>query len=142
MAAGLAVTQRDGDTLVDHGERERIRTSLDESLVVEAAAGTGKTTELITRLVNVLAEGRGKVDTVVAVTFTERAAGELKLRLRAGLEEERGRAAEGTPRRQNLEASIARLEEARISTIHGFCKDLLQERPVEARVDPRFEVLD
>ena len=52
-------------------DRERIRTSLDESLVVEAAAGTGKTTELIARLVNVLAEGRGKVDTVVAVTFTE-----------------------------------------------------------------------
>src|SRR3989441_10374569 len=89
-------------TLVDQAERERIRTSLDESLVVEAAAGTGKTTELVSRLVNVLAEGRGKVDRVVAVTFTDRAAGELKLRLRAGLEEERGRAAEGSARWQNL----------------------------------------
>jgi ATP-dependent helicase/nuclease subunit A len=128
--------------LADHAERERIRTALDESLVVEAAAGTGKTTELVARLVNVLAEGRGRVDTVVAVTFTERAAGELKLRLRAGLEEARGRAAEGTARRRHLETSIARLEEARISTIHGFCQDLLQERPVEARVDPRFGVLD
>jgi ATP-dependent exoDNAse (exonuclease V) beta subunit len=135
-------TENEADTPVDHAERERIRISLDESLIVEAAAGTGKTTELITRLVNVLAEGRGRVDTVVAVTFTERAAGELKLRLRARLEDERGRAAEGTPRRLNLEGSIARLEEARISTIHGFCKDLLQERPVEARVDPRFAVLD
>ena len=128
--------------LVDSAERTRIRTSLDESLVVEAAAGTGKTTELVARLVNVLAEGRGTVDTVVAVTFTERAAGELKLRLRAELEQERAQAAAGTPRRHNLETAIARLEEARISTIHGFCKDLLQERPVEARVDPRFEVLD
>jgi ATP-dependent exoDNAse (exonuclease V) beta subunit len=136
------VTRGERATPVDGSERERIRTSLDESLVVEAAAGTGKTTELIRRLVNVLAEGRGKVDTVVAVTFTERAAGDLKLRLRAGLEEERGHAAEGTPRRLHLEESIARLEEARISTIHGFCRDLLQERPVEARVDPRFEVLD
>jgi len=131
-----------GGRLVDAADRERIRSSLDESLVVEAAAGTGKTTELVRRLVNVLAEGRGTVETVVAVTFTERAAGELKLRLRAELEEERVRAAAGSPRRRNLEASIARLEEARISTIHGFCKDLLQERPVEARVDPRFEVLD
>jgi ATP-dependent exoDNAse (exonuclease V) beta subunit len=128
--------------LVDAAARERIRTSLDESLVVEAAAGTGKTTELIKRLVNVLAEGRGKIDEVVAVTFTERAAGELKLRLRAELELERGHARIGTSRREYLERSIARLEEARISTIHGFCKDLLQERPVEARVDPRFEVLD
>jgi ATP-dependent exoDNAse (exonuclease V) beta subunit len=130
------------DRLVDAPERERIRTSLDESLVVEAAAGTGKTTELVKRLVNVLASGRGTIDRVVAVTFTERAAGELKLRLRAELEHERAGAAEGSDRRRNLERSIARLEEARISTIHGFCKDLLQERPVEARVDPRFEVLD
>src|SRR6185436_14851198 len=78
--------------LVDAAERERIRTSLDETLVVEAAAGTGKTSELVARLVNVLAEGRGTVQTIAALTFTEKAAGELKLRLRAGLEDERTRA--------------------------------------------------
>ena len=127
--------------LVDAAERERIRTSLDETLVVEAAAGTGKTTELVARLVNVLAEGRGTVQTVAALTFTEKAAGELKLRLRAGLEEERARAAAGSAARTRLEDAIAHLEEARVSTIHGFCNDLLHERPVEARVDPRFEVL-
>jgi ATP-dependent helicase/nuclease subunit A len=125
--------------LVDDAERERIRTSLDETLVVEAAAGTGKTSELVARLVNVLAEGRGTVQTIAALTFTEKAAGELKLRLRAGLEDERSRA-EGE-RRARLEDAIAHLEEARVSTIHGFCNDLLHERPVEARVDPRFEVL-
>src|SRR3989442_10663471 len=128
-------------TLVDQAERERIRTSLHETLVVEAAAGTGKTSELVARLVNVLAEGRGTVQTIAALTFTEKAAGELKLRLRAGLEDERTKAAEGGERRARLEDAIARLEEARISTIHGFCNDLLHERPVEARVDPRFEVL-
>ena len=125
--------------LVDAAERERIRTSLDETLVVEAAAGTGKTSELVARLVNVLAEGRGTVQTIAALTFTEKAAGELKLRLRAGLEDERTRA-QGE-RRARLEDAIAHLEEARVSTIHGFCNDLLHERPVEARVDPRFEVL-
>jgi ATP-dependent helicase/nuclease subunit A len=127
--------------LIDQTERERIRTSLDETLVVEAAAGTGKTSELVARLVNVLAEGRGTVQTIAALTFTEKAAGELKLRLRAGLEDERERAAEGSPRRERLEDAIAHLEEARVSTIHGFCNDLLHERPVEARVDPGFEVL-
>jgi ATP-dependent exoDNAse (exonuclease V) beta subunit len=127
--------------LVDQAERERIRTSLDETLVVEAAAGTGKTSELVTRLVNVLAEGRGTVQTIAALTFTEKAAGELKLRLRAGLEEAREQAAEGSARRGRLEGAIAHLEEARVSTIHGFCSDLLHERPVEARVDPGFEVL-
>jgi ATP-dependent exoDNAse (exonuclease V) beta subunit len=127
--------------LVDAAERERIRTSLDETLVVEAAAGTGKTSELVARLVNVLAEGRGTVQSIAALTFTEKAAGELKLRLRAGLEDERGRAAPGGDRRARLEDAIAHLEEARVSTIHGFCNDLLHERPVEARVDPGFEVL-
>jgi ATP-dependent exoDNAse (exonuclease V) beta subunit len=127
--------------LVDQAGRERIRTSLDETLVVEAAAGTGKTTELVTRLVNVLAEGQGTVQTIAALTFTEKAAGELKLRLRAGLEDERGRAGAGGPRRARLEDAIAHLEEARVSTIHGFCNDLLHERPVEAGVDPGFQVL-
>ncbi|HSE94030.1 MAG TPA: UvrD-helicase domain-containing protein, partial [Methylomirabilota bacterium] len=127
--------------LVDQAERERIRTSLDETLVVEAAAGTGKTSELVARLVNVLAEGRGSVQTIAALTFTEKAAGELKLRLRAGLEDERAGAAEGSARRARLEEAIAHLEEARVSTIHGFCNDILHERPVEARVDPGFEVL-
>ena len=50
--------------LVDAVEREHIRTSLDETLIVEAAAGTGKTSELVARLVNVLAEGRGTVQTI------------------------------------------------------------------------------
>ncbi|HEY3099040.1 MAG TPA: UvrD-helicase domain-containing protein [Methylomirabilota bacterium] len=126
--------------LVDAAERERIRTSLDETLVVEAAAGTGKTSELVARLVNVLAEGRGTVQTIAALTFTEKAAGELKLRLRAGLEYARTKAADAK-QRARLEDAIAHLEEARVSTIHGFCNDLLHERPVEARVDPRFEVL-
>jgi ATP-dependent exoDNAse (exonuclease V) beta subunit len=127
--------------LVDQDARERIRAWLDESMVVEAAAGTGKTSELVARLVAVLAEGRGNVQTVVAVTFTEKAAGELKLRLRAELEKARQAAAPGSRRRRNLDEAVAHLEEARVSTIHGFCNDLLHERPVEALVDPRFQVL-
>ena len=142
--------------VTDAPDRERIRTSLDETLIVEAAAGTGKTTELIHRIVNVLAEGRAKVDRIVAVTFTEKAAGELKLRLREGLEHARhdlrqqglsdpGRVPNPeshiADHRRNLEHALEHLEEAHISTIHGFCADLLRERPLEARVDPRFEVL-
>ena len=65
----------------DEESRELIRRSLDESLLVEAAAGTGKTTELVQRLVGVLREGRTTVDRLVAVTFTRKEAGELKIRL-------------------------------------------------------------
>lgn len=121
--------------------RQRIETSLDESLMVEAAAGTGKTSALVKRLVAVLATGRARVDGVAAVTFTRKAAGELKLRLRAELDEARAVATEATVR-ANLEAALARLEEARIGTIHSFCAEILRERPVEAGVDPDFKELD
>lgn len=128
------------EAFADAEARELIRTALDETMVVEAAAGTGKTTELVHRMVAVLAEGRAEVEEIVAVTFTEKAAGELALRLRSGIERAR-RAATGDTQRSNLERALAHLEEARISTIHGFCADLLRERPVEAGVDPAFRVM-
>src|SRR5712691_12944377 len=121
----------------DEAARQRIRTSLDESLIVEASAGTGKTTELVKRIVAVLAAG-ASIDRIAAVTFTHKAAGELKLRLRQELD--RARQAAGTTR-PGLEDALARLEEASIGTIHSFCAQLLRERPVEARVDPAFEEL-
>ena len=138
--------------LIDAAARRRIRSSLDESLLVEAAAGTGKTSELVTRIVNVLATGAARVGEILAVTFTEKAAGELKLRLREGLERARhapggaapaggAAAGEDAGRSENVEHAISHLEEGQVSTIHGFCADLLRERPVEAGVDPRFEVL-
>jgi len=127
--------------LADAEERRLIADALDRNLVVEAAAGTGKTTELTNRIVAVLESGAATIDGLVAVTFTEKAAGELKLRLRSALEEARRRAAAGSLASSRLTAALARLEEARVSTIHGFCSDLLRERPVEARVDPRFVTL-
>jgi ATP-dependent helicase/nuclease subunit A len=125
--------------LSDEAARERIRTSLDESLIVEASAGTGKTTELVKRLVEVLATGRTAIEHIAAVTFTHKAAGEMKLRLREALDEER-LIAKGD-RKVNLEDALGRLEEASIGTIHSFCAQILRERPVEAGVDPGFEEL-
>jgi ATP-dependent exoDNAse (exonuclease V) beta subunit len=113
---------------------------LDETLVVEAAAGSGKTTELVRRIVHLLAEARAEVSEIVAVTFTEKAAGELKLRLRVEIEAARSATADAA-RRTCLERALAHLEEAAVNTIHGFCADLLRERPVEACIDPRFGVL-
>src|SRR5436309_4692644 len=70
----------------DRAARDRISGSLEESMIVEAAAGTGKTTELVNRVVAVLKKGLTTVEHVVAVTFTRKAAGELKLRLRQELD--------------------------------------------------------
>src|SRR5207248_10855740 len=99
--------------IADQGARDRIRSSLDESLIVEASAGTGKTTELVNRLVAVLASGRTSIDKIAAVTFTHKAAGELKLRLRQELD----RARQDPAARGPLEAALEHLEEASIGTI-------------------------
>jgi len=129
----------------DEEARQRIRTSLDESLIVEAAAGTGKTSELIHRIVAALGRG-ADVERIVAVTFTRKAAGELKLRLRQELDRALGEArasfASVEADVRNLEHALEHLEEAHIGTIHSFCADILRERPVEANIDPAFAGLE
>jgi ATP-dependent helicase/nuclease subunit A len=141
MTPHASSPERTSRTLVDAEAREAIRTALDDTFAVEAAAGTGKTSVLVDRIVNVLAQGRTTVDRIVAVTFTEKAAGELKLRLRACLETERVRTSASSSVHRHLDAALANLEQAHVSTIHGFCADLLRERPVEARLDPQFATL-
>jgi ATP-dependent exoDNAse (exonuclease V) beta subunit len=123
----------------DADARAAIRDDLDATLVVEAAAGTGKTTELVNRMLRVLETGRASMDEIVAVTFTEKAAGELKLRLREALETARAGASGDV--RPRLDEALEQLEEAHVNTIHGFCAELIRERPVEACVDPLFAVL-
>jgi ATP-dependent helicase/nuclease subunit A len=120
----------------DAEARRRIRESLHESLIVEASAGTGKTTALVGRIVAVLANGRTTIDKIAAVTFTHKAAGELKLRLREQLDKARQQQSSA-----QLDHALEHLEEASIGTIHSFCAQLLRERPVEARVDPAFQEL-
>src|SRR5262249_28751620 len=106
---------------------------------VEAAAGTGKTTALVGRIVGMVRSGFGTLAQTVAVTFTEKAAGEMKLRLR--LEIENAREGAAPDERARLDRALEELELARIGTIHAFCGDLLSERPVEAGVDPLFRVV-
>jgi ATP-dependent helicase/nuclease subunit A len=127
--------------LTDLEARDRIANDLDATLIVEAAAGTGKTTALVDRIVHIVAEGKADVGDIVAVTFTEKAAGELKLRLRERLDSARLAAGPNEDARARLDLALTRLEEAHVGTIHAFCADLLRERPVEAGVDPLFEVL-
>src|SRR5688572_33117792 len=88
----------------DDEARQSIRNDIDETLVVEAAAGTGKTTELVNRILHVIALGRADIREIVAVTFTEKAAGELKLRLRQRLEVERAKASDS--------GAVSRLDDA------------------------------
>src|SRR5262252_2747570 len=133
--AGIAMTD-----LADANARSRIQNEFDTTFFVEAAAGTGKTTALVGRIVGLIRSGRGTLARIVAVTFTEKAAGELKLRLRAEIEQARKQTDPSSEGRKRFDLALKQLEEARIATIHSFCADLLRERPVEARVDPMFDV--
>ena len=83
-AASAAMTD-----LADAEARRRILTEFGTSFFVEAAAGTGKTTALVGRIVGLVRTGVGTLDRIVAVTFTEKAAGEMKLRLRSEIEKAR-----------------------------------------------------
>ena len=129
-----------GPALVDQEARDRIAHDLDTTLVVEAAAGTGKTTALVERVLSLLRSGKATLESLVAVTFTEKAAGEMKLRLRTEIEAARSSCASGDERAR-LDQALEHLEAAHIGTIHAFCADLLRARPVEARIDPLFEVV-
>ena len=97
---------------------------------VSAGAGTGKTTVLVERFCRAVIERGLPVDSLLVITYTDRAAGELRARIRSTLQEK------GRP-------DLAReLDGAWISTIHGFCNRLLRQNAVAAGVDPRFRVLD
>jgi ATP-dependent helicase/nuclease subunit A len=97
---------------------------------VSAGAGTGKTTVLVERFVRAVCDRGLPIDSVLAITYTERAAGELRGRIRSRLAE---------LDRHDL---ARELDGAWISTIHGFCHRLLKAHPFEAAVDPSFRVLD
>ena len=130
--------------LPDAAARERIRRDHDTTLIVEAAAGTGKTTSVVERVVEMIAVGTARIGQVAAITFTEKAAGELRLRIRQGLEsriETSATGPDGAAAGPRLEAALSQIEEASIGTIHAFCATILRERPIEAGVDPDFQIL-
>jgi len=131
----------------DHQHRERIRTSHRETLFVEAGAGTGKTTSLVARVVDMVATGHlSEIGALAAITFTENAAAELRSRIREGLEE----ASRGdylTAQYDDVEcdrcrAALGSLEDAVIMTLHGFSARVLGEAPIEAGLPPGFGVAD
>ncbi len=126
--------------LVDARERRLAESDLSCSYWVEAGAGTGKTTLLIRRLLHIIITGAARLEEIAAITFTEKAASELKARLRDELEKQ---AAGAAPEKQSrIREALEELEAAPITTIHSFAGALLRERPVEAAVDPHFEIYE
>jgi len=128
---------------VDHEARSRATTDLTTTFLVHASAGTGKTRLLVERFITCLRSGAA-VRSVAAITFTEKAAGELRQRIRLSLDALLAVPDAGltSVEHERVEAALGDLDEAPISTIHSFAARLLRERPVEAEVDPAFVQLD
>lgn len=126
----------------DHDARRAIIERLDDNMVVEAGAGTGKTRSLVDRVVALVATGRATMDRVAAITFTEAAAAELRERIRQSLELAAVDPTRDEMGRIRCADGISDLDRAGVQTLHSFAGSLLRERPLEAGLPPGFETLD
>ncbi|MFP5328189.1 MAG: UvrD-helicase domain-containing protein, partial [Acidimicrobiia bacterium] len=125
----------------DQAARDRIGRELESTLFVEAGAGSGKTTALVTRVVNLVVKGEAEMREIAAVTFTEKAATELRDRVRQELEK-RAETADSTEVAARCAAALEQLDGAAVGTLHSFAQRILSENPVEAGLPPRVDVLD
>lgn len=130
----------------DHDERQRAIHERERNIIVDAGAGTGKTTLLVSRLLQLIApsdDGAAlALDRIAAITFTRKAAGELKLRLRERLLSELGERDLSVVRQQRLVTALELLDNAMISTVHSFADRLLRLRPIDAKLSPAYEIAE
>lgn len=110
------------------------------NVVVTAGAGTGKTRTLVARYISLLADG-SQPENVVAITFTDKAANEMRSRVRSAILSQAGDMQKDEDKHY-WEALEQRMDSARIGTIHSLCTEILRNHPAEAGIDPKFTVLD
>ncbi|MEC7866296.1 MAG: UvrD-helicase domain-containing protein [Candidatus Poribacteria bacterium] len=111
---------------------------IERHIALTAGAGSGKTAVLVNRYIEILIEKKLRVGQVVAITFTEKAAAELRQRI---LREIENRISDGRDVEKLIEIKGSMIS-AQISTIHAFCSRILREHPIEANVDIGFRVID
>lgn len=116
-------------------------TAQGNDVVVTAGAGTGKTRTLVARFLSLLDAGT-PLRHIVAITFTRKAAQEMRNRVRQEVRRYLENGALDDESRAWWEAQLMGLDAARIGTIHTLCSEILRTHPAEAGVDPRFEVLE
>ena len=116
----------------------RFATDPAQNVVLEASAGTGKTSVLVERYVNLLRAGVAPAN-ILAITFTRQAAAEMRARIVAALRREAAESAAGRARWNELRD---RLGDVAVSTVDAFCLSLLREFPLEADLDPDFGMAD
>ena len=127
-------------TLQDQQARDKIAEALDRNMMVLAGAGAGKTYALVQRMVNAVEKGVVPVDQLAAITFTRKAAGEMRGRFFSELKS-RAQKADGQDLNR-IQNALEKVDQCFIGTIHSFCGQLLRERPVEAGLPPDFSEVE
>src|SRR5260370_35589595 len=126
-------------TANDPSERRMLVINPARHAVIEASAGTGKTYTLVELVKELLAEGKAQLDEILLVTFTDKATGELKSRLRKELE---ALLNQNRSHREAIQQALDSFDQANIYTIHGFCQRVLQDYAFENRQDFRAELVN
>ncbi len=138
--------QPDRKPAPDQVQRDAAVQERRRNVLIDAGAGTGKTTILIDRLVEMLAPSTDApavpIERMAAITFTRKAAGELRLRIRERILKELAAPDAAPDRRDRLRDALAALDTAYVGTIHSFADRLLRLRPVEAELSPSYEIAE
>jgi len=122
---------------LDYVVRKRLERDLRTNFLVEAGAGSGKTSQLVKRMLALICEGEAAVTNIAAITFTRKAAAQLRERCQVRLEEEYRKAIPGV-HFDRLGDALRDLDRCFIGTVHAFCSHLIRERALEAGLDPGF----
>ncbi len=129
----------------DQAQRDAAIAERARNVLIDAGAGTGKTTILVDRLVEMVAPTTGApsvpLHRMAAITFTRKAAGELRLRIRERLLEALADSDPPAEREAPLREALADLDTAYVGTVHSFADRLLRLRPVEAELSPAYEIV-
>jgi ATP-dependent helicase/nuclease subunit A len=123
---------------VPTGEQREAIDVRGRDVLLEAGAGTGKTGVLVDRYCDLVASEQASPDAILAFTYTDKAAAQLRERIRTEL----ARRAAADPGARELAETVAGFGGAWVTTIHGFCRRLLAAHPIAAGIDPGFRVLD
>ncbi|MBF2580464.1 helicase-exonuclease AddAB subunit AddA [Listeria welshimeri] len=136
---GLNIPEKPVNTLWTDDQWKAIQAN-GNNILVAAAAGSGKTAVLVTRIIEKLVDETGNlnVDELLIVTFTNASAAEMKYRIGKSLEE----ALSQNPDSSHLKKQVALLNYASISTLHSFCLEIIRKHYFEADIDPNFRLIE
>lgn len=128
--------------LCEEDQRRQLVNEFDYNVLVEAGAGSGKTTIIINRIINQLIDTKITINKIVAITFTNKAANELKDRLQKELRLKAKDNSISEESRYKLSQVLENIDKIHISTIHSFCNSMLRERPFDANLSLGFKFVE